>query len=134
MGKVNEETALGEVTAWLDKKKIFESSRDSQKESVDILVEAVMNGTLEYHADENEWTQNILVPNAEANTPVLQLRYRSRLNDNILRPYLKGVDSKDGDARLTAILAALTSTPKGIISALDSIDKKIGMSIAIFFL
>lgn len=130
MDKVSREQATEEVNGWLDKKKVYESTRESQKDSVDILVEAMMAGDLVLDEKTNEFTHNLLFPLDE----IKSLKYKSRLNDKMLRPHLQGVKSNDADGRLAAHTAALTSQPKAVIESLDSADKKIMMSIAVFFL
>ena len=128
--KVSREEALAEVTSWLDKKKVYDSTRESQKDSIDLLVEAMMNGDLTLDSTTNEFTHKLLFEEGD----VKELKYKSRLNDRMLKPYLNGVKANDADGRLLAHTAALTTQPKAILEALDSADKKIMMSIAVFFL
>jgi hypothetical protein len=139
MTKIAREIAEKEVTEWLDRKKISPSTRESREDSIDLLIDCVCEGTLVFNKNEqsNEIdgtiTHSLLFP-TDGEAPITSLKYRARLNDNILRPFLKGVAGNDGDGRLTAYVAALTNTAKGIISALDSGDKKISLAIAVFFL
>lgn len=128
--KVSLEKATDEVEGWLDKKKVYPSTRETQKDSIDLLVEAMMNGDLVLNDVTNEFTHKLLFPLED----VKELKYKSRLNDKMLRPYLQGVKSNDADGRLNAHVSALTATPKAVIENLDSADKKIMMSIAVFFL
>lgn len=128
--KVTRDAATIEITGWLDKKKIYESTREAQKDSVDLLIDAMVNGDLTLDQTTNELTHKLLFPLED----VKILKYRARLNDSILRPHLVGVKPSDADGRLLAHTAALTNEAKGILSQLDSADKKIMMSIAIFFL
>ncbi len=128
---VDKETATKEIESWLDKKKVYEVTRESQKDSIDILIEGIMNGDLSLDEKTNEFIHKLLVPDSAG---ITEMKYRARLNDAMLRPYLNGVKSGDADGRLLAYTAALTQQPKNILSALDTADKKIMMSIAIFFL
>lgn len=130
MKVITREAATVEVTGWLDKKKIYESTREAQKDSIELLIDAMVNGDLTLDENTNEFTHRLLFPISE----VTQLKYRARLNDTALRPHLLGVKASDADGRLLAHTAALTNQPKSILSELDSADKKIMMSIAIFFL
>lgn len=132
MNKVARELAETEVTKWLDTKKVFESVRETYKESVDLLIEAMQNGVLVYNESDNSFTHELLHP-LNNEQPVTELKYKGRLNDNDVRPYLKGVAAGDGDARLVSTIAALTGKAKGIISALDTSDRKITNAIATFF-
>lgn len=137
MEKITREVAELDILAWLDKKKVLQSTRETYKKSIDTLIDAVTEGILAYNHETGVLTHTLLFPlNAEKenSASVVKLEYRPRLNDNLLRPYLKGVAADDGDMRLNAHIAALTEKPRGIISLLDTGDKKIAESIAIFFL
>ncbi len=133
MSKVAREVAEAEVTLWLDKKKIFTSQREEQKASIEILIDAICEGVLVLEETTNCFTQTLLFP-LEGELPVKELKYKSRINDKIMQPHLVGVKPSDADGRLLALLAALTATPKGVLAAIDSSDKRIGTSIAVFFL
>jgi hypothetical protein len=130
MDKVSREQATQEVEQWLDRKKVYASTREAQKDSIETLIEAMMNGDLTLDEKTNELNHKLLFPLDE----VKELKYKSRLNDKMMRPHLQGVKSNDADGRLNALTACLTSQPKAVIENLDSADKRIMMSIAVFFL
>lgn len=129
---VTREQATLEVNSWLDKKKVYESTRESQKDSIELLIEAMVNGDLKLDPDFN-FIHKLLVPEV-LNGEVAELKYKLRLNDKMLKPYMNGVKSSDADGRLTAYISALTGQVKGILEGLDTADKKIALSIAVFFL
>lgn len=131
--KVTREQATIEVNSWLDKKKVYESTRESQKDSIDLLIEAMVSGDLTLNQDTNEFKHKLLFPENTSNE-IVDLTYKSRLNDKMLKPYLNGVSPKDAEGRLTAYVSALTTQPKGLLEGLDTADKKIMLSIAVFFL
>ena len=81
----------------------------------------------------NVITHNLNFPIGDGDE-VKKLEYRPRLNDRLLEPYLKGVKASDSDGRLTAYICALTQKASGIIKNIDSVDKKISIAIAVFFL
>lgn len=126
------EIASEEITAWLDFKKVFQSVRDAQKENIDLLVEAMMMGSLIRNTD-NTLEYKLAVP-LENERPVSKIRFAARLNDKMLSPHLKGVSASDGDARLQAIIAALSGEAKGVIASFDSVDKKVCLAVAVFFI
>jgi hypothetical protein len=130
MDKVSREKATEEINEWLDKKKVYPSTRETQKDSIDLLIEAMMAGDVTLDDKTNEFTVNLLFPLEEVKT----LKCKARLNDKMLRPHLNGVKPSDADGRLNAYISALVSQPKAVIENLDSADKKIIMSIAVFFL
>lgn len=127
---VSIEKATQEVEGWLDKKKVYPSVRESQKDSIDLLIEAIMQGDLTLDEKSGEFVHKLQFPLPE----LTELRYKARLNDKMLRPHLQGVKASDADGRFLALAAALTSQPKAVLEGLDSSDKKIMMSIGVFFL
>ncbi len=109
------------------------SQREAQKDSIEVLIDAICEGVLVLNETTNEFTQTLLFP-LEGEQPLKELKYRPRLNDKILQPYLVGVKPTDADGRLIALWAALTSTSKNVLTSIDSGDKRIATSIAVFFL
>lgn len=130
--KVTLEKAIEEIDGWLDKKKIFPSAREEYQPQIDILTEAISLGYLSLN-DKYEFKQELLFPLKEEQA-VIHLDYKSRLNDRMLEPYLKGTKSGDGDARIISYLACLTGQAKGIIKVLDTADRRITNAIVIFFI
>lgn len=131
--KVSLEVAQAEVTGWLDYLKITPGLRKSNADSIDTLVEAVSLGLVEVVEDAEKGThlkQNLQFPVGET----AQLTYKSRLNDFMLAPYLKGVKASDGDARILAYKAALTGQLSPTIQKLDSSDQRIVNAIVVFFI
>lgn len=133
MIRVSREVANRELESWLDFKKIFPNSREANADSIDLIEEMISEGVLSIDEETKEITHNLLFEIGEETT-INKLVYKARINDKMLNPYLKGVKSNDADGRLTAYIAALTSQHRGVISSMDSQDKKISMSIAVFFL
>lgn len=141
MSKIAREVAQEDVNSWLDKKKVFAATRERYEDHIETLIEAIMEGALILDAEAKdasgektfEFTHNLLWP-IKGEQPIETLKYKSRLNDKQLQPYLKGVKSDDADGRLLAHVAALTGTARGILVNLDSADKRISLAIAVFFL
>lgn len=128
------EVAEAEINQWLESKKVFPSTIESQKDSIEVLIDAMTMGNLVYGDEskpdaEKQFKHILLHPLGD----VTELVYKNRLNDRMLQPFLKGVDPRNSDERLNATIAALTDRARGIIAGLDSIDKKICNAIAIFF-
>lgn len=130
--KVALEKSIEEIEGWLDKKKIFPSAQEEYKPQIDILVEAISLGFLTLN-EKGEFKQELLFPLKEEQA-LTHLDYKSRLNDRMLEPHLKGSKAGDGDARIIAYLACLTGQAKGIIKALDTADRRITNAIVIFFI
>ncbi len=134
--KLSREVAEIEVEAWLDKKKVFQETRDKYKDYVDIIVEAIMNGVLVLD-DKGEFTQILLFPlggKGEGESSIESIKYRLRVNDKQVSPHMRGVKADDADGRLQALIAAITSQSKSVISNFDSADKRIATAIGIFFM
>lgn len=132
MAAIDKVTATGEVNKWLDFKKINDRKRESFKENIETLVDAVMDGSLVID-DKCNLVQTLKFP-TEGEAPVTKLEFKPRLKVETVQLHLQGVKASDGDARITAYIAALTSKPKKIIQALDTEDYSIGQAIAVFFL
>jgi hypothetical protein len=125
---VTREVAIVEIDNWLDQKKVYPSTRETCKADIDLLIDAMVAGDL--ILDNGSFKHKLLFP-LEG---LIELTYKPRLNDAMVKPHMQGVKNGDGDGRLAAHTAALTSQPKRIIESLDSADKKIMMSIMVFFL
>lgn len=133
MEKVTKEVAEQEVLAWLEKKKVLSVTIEANRENVEVLTGAVCEGVLELDQETWKWKHNLLVP-LDGEKPTKDLTYQPRLNDKMVRPYLQSVKPGDSIGHLNAYICALTGQPKEVIAAIDSVDKKISMAIAIFFL
>lgn len=138
--KISREQAEKEVNAWLDKKKVFQETRDRYKDHIEILIEAICNGVLVIDTSSFEITHELLFPltaNEDENVrdpkDLRTLTYRARINDNLVKPHLRGIKGDDADGRLNALLAALTDSSHGIINKIDSADKRIATAIGVFF-
>lgn len=129
---LSREAAKSEVDKWLDFKRYRESKREENKDSIEQLINAVSDGLLILNED-HSWTQKLIFPLGE-NSEVKTLKYKPRLNSKLTEPHLKGIKGTDIDARLIGIIAALTDTSKAVIANLDTEDKGIAQTIAVFFL
>lgn len=132
--KITKEIAQAEVESWLDKKKILPSTKELYSDYVDTMIDAVCEGILVLDPTTFVWKHKLMFNDLGGEETFLELSYRVRMNDKLMQPHMKGVKQGDADGRLNALVAALTDQPKGIIASLDTQDKKIAMSIAIFFL
>lgn len=130
MAKVTREVAEQEISDWLDFKKIFPSEREKHKESIDLLIDVMVDGVISIDDQTHEVIHKLIFPLES----VTELKYKPRINDKMVQPNLKGMDPKDIDMRLLAIAATAASQPKGLLAGLDSVDKKIMMANVVFFL
>ncbi len=130
--KVTREVAQSELDSWLDKKKVFQSKRESHQDHLDLMVEAMCEGCLVLKED-GKFVQTLLTPVGTDDNSIKTLEYQSRLNRKMVQPYLQGLKTNDGDGRVLAYLAALTGQPKNILNTLDSEDQRIADSIVVFF-
>lgn len=121
-----------EVNEWLDLKKVSAKKREASKDAIDTLIEAVEEGNLTLN-DDKTFTQKLKFP-TDGELSIKDLSYKSRLKVSTLHAALKGSKASDADERILAYVAALTTKPKAVITALDTEDYNICQSIAIFFL
>lgn len=131
--KVTREIATKEVEGWLDFKRIKNAQREANKDTIDLMIDCVMEGDLEINATTNEIVHNLNFPVGEGDA-IKKLTYRPRLNDSILEPFMKGVKPSDGFAISLAYIAALTNQTRGILGKLDTGDLRIARSIMVFFM
>jgi hypothetical protein len=134
MGKIPRDVAEAEIKAWLDKKKVFEETRERYKDHIEILIEGMCNAVISINQETFEITHALLFPTGDSGDGLKELKYKPRINDKALLPHMKGVKNDDVDMRLNALLAALTNESKAVICSLDSVDKRIATAIGIFFM
>lgn len=132
MSKIPKETATGEVTTWLDHKKVSENKRELQKDTIDTLVDAICDGLLVVRED--KILELTLKFPLDGEIPKKTLEFKPRINAGTVQKHLQGVKASDIDGRLTAYICALTGEPKSVIGKLDTEDVGIANAIAVFFL
>ena len=131
--KVSAEVAKLEIEKWLDHKKVSERKRESNKESIELLQDAIADGCLALNEVDFTLTQFLKVPIvSEKNTE--KLIYAPRITVGKVYNHLQGLKPTDADGRLHAYAAALTSNPKELIKNLDLADYDIVTAIVVFFL
>lgn len=128
---ITHEVAQSEVNGWLDKKKVYESTREAYKDQIDILVEGIQRGDLAIN-DKSEFVHTLLFPDTTSGD-VKVITYKSRITDQMLRPHKQGLKLTDSEGLWLAYAACLSGQPKNIMSALDSADKKLANAIITFF-
>jgi len=133
MAKITKEQAEIEITQWLDEKKVFEETRETFRQHIGVLNEAMVNGVLLIN-ENGLFEHTLLFPMGEGQNALTKLTYRKRISDSETLPYMKGVKSDDGDRRVNALLAALTDSTNRIIEKLESGDKRIASAIGVFFM
>ena len=128
MEKITTEQAEFEVEQWLDFKKISQRKRANNKENIEILVSAIVDGQL--ILKENQFVQKLLFPVNE----ITELKYVARITVKQVRLQMQGVKSNDLNGMILGYACALTGQVKNVLDALDTEDYAILQSIAIFFL
>ena len=132
MNTVNAHTALIDINKWLDYKRIKPNKRENYTDQIEALTAAIEDGSLVLN-DDYTLTLKLEVP-TEGEPGISQLKFAPRLTVGQIHAQMNGVKSTDADARLIAMVAALTSMPKGVINKLDTGDYGICQNIALFFL
>ena len=133
MDKVDRDIATSEVNDWLTYKKLTAEVKEKYKDQVELLVDAVVSGSLILKDDTHEFVHTLAFPIGEGDA-ITSLTYRARLNDKLIAPFLKGVKMDDIDGRMNGLVAALTKQNRGIIESMDTTDKRIANAIGIFFM
>lgn len=130
--KVDIEVAEKDMSTWLDAKRITESGKETYKDQIETITNAIMDGILSLN-DDNSFTHNLLF-HIEGDSPISTLEYKSRLKVSTVHSHLKGIKPGDADARICAYVGALTSNPSAVIKGLDTQDYSIAQAISVFFL
>lgn len=132
MSKVTREVAEKEVNDWLDYKKVGSQKRESNKDQIDVLIDAICEGALVLKADTKEFVHTLKFA-TEGEQPITELTYKPRLSYSQVKGHLHNVKPSDADGRFIAYMAALTGKPKLVFEKLDSVDLSIAQSITLFF-
>lgn len=133
MGLVNKEVANSEVCKWLDFKKVSEKKRESKKEYIETIVDAISEGDLELKSDGMILIQKLKFP-GDKQGAVTVLEYQPRIKVNEIQSQMIGVKATDPQSLLSAYVSALTKQPKAAIVAMDTEDWEIAQAIASFFI
>jgi hypothetical protein len=133
MGKIVKEVAENEINSWLDYKKVSPGKRESYKDQIELLVDAVGEGFLTLNPETKVLTQTLSSPIGK-DEAVKTLDYKPRLKVSSVHNHLKGVKATDADGRILANVCALTSTNSELIKELYTEDYSISQAIALFFL
>lgn len=133
MSKVNRETAEKEIEQWLDFKKVGARKRESNKEFIEALIDAIVDGVLVIKSDTKVIVHNLKFP-TDGEQPLTTLEYKPRISYSQVKGHLTNVKAGDGDGRFAAYMAALTGQPKAMFEKLDSEDYTIAQAISLFFI
>ncbi len=133
--KVTRKVAELEVTKWLDYKKVKDKKRENLQDQIDIMVDAIIDGSLVLDQD-FKFTHTLSFPieNANGEVTVKSLTYKPRLSVQEITSRMKGIKSNDPDARVVGYVAALTDKPRAVLTDLDTEDNAIAQAFALFFL
>lgn len=132
MEKITKETAIKEVDSWLDYKKVNEKKRETYRDHIETLVDAVCDGSVIIRED-SVIVHELKFP-IEGELPINKLEYKPRVKVQTVHLHMQGVKQNDADGRVCAYVAAISSKPKEVIKALDTEDYSISQAVAIFFM
>ena len=127
---VSRDVAMIEVEKWLDNKKLSDKKRETNKDSIDALIEGIEDGILSIDESDFSIKMNLDFPVGDLKT----LTFKARLSVGELHKYLNGVKSTDGDGRILAYVCALTGQNSGLIKMMFLEDYSVASNIAYFFL
>ena len=134
--KMTIERATQEINEWLDYKKISPKKRETHKDSIETLVDALQCGTIVIKEDKtivHKLLFPITVgPNEEVTTS--EITYQPRIRVEALNLRLKGISSNDVNGRLMGYVYAITKQPTNSLNGIDTEDLSIATAIATFFI
>lgn len=133
MEKLSYEIASGEVSAWLNRKKIPQHKRDKHKDAVESLEEAVASGQMVIdESGQIKYSLQFPVKDNEGDE-ITELSFKPRLTAESIAVRMKNVEPGDIDRRIMAYVQALTGKSSQIIGQLDTVDLTVCQHIASFF-
>lgn len=133
MNVIPTEQAQEEVNNWLDHKKVSAGKREKQKPHIEVLVDAICDGTLKLDPDFS-FTHTLKFPVGEGAEALKQIKYKPRITHGEVHVYLQKCKSDDAHGQVMAYIQALTKQPKDLLSRLDSEDHAIAQGFAVFFI
>lgn len=129
---VARDVASKDIEKWLDYKKVSDRKRTANKESIEVLIDAVEDGILVLNEDYT-LTHKLKFP-IENEIPVTELVYIPRLKVSTVHNKLKGISATSPDERVLAYASALTGKVTNIIKDLETEDYSLVQSVVLFFL
>jgi hypothetical protein len=129
---VARDVATADIERWLDARRMKQAKRNANKDQIDGLIEAVMDGELEVN-DQNELVQILAFPfEADGGRGFDQLVYKNRLKPKDVD--FRGGKQDDANHIILCYASALTGKTKPILQELETSDFRLIRSIASFFL
>jgi hypothetical protein len=131
--KICREVAEQEVGSWLDFKKVKDKKREDNKDNIDALVEAVMDGIVTITEDKTI-IQRLSVPIGANSEAITQISFKPRLKVSTVRVCTQGIKSTDTIGIAGGYVSAATGVDRNVINTMDMEDFSVSQSIVIFFL
>lgn len=133
--KITREAAIKDFEKWLNYKKIKGRKRSSNEDQEEILIDAIIDGSLRVDKDFNLiYDLGFSIENDKGEVTISNFIFKPRIKVYELNSKLKGVKSNDADGRIVAYISAITNQNSGIIKNLDTEDYNICQSIIMYFL
>ena len=129
MSQVSREVAENEVNRWLDHKRVKESKRERNREAIEGIVEAVMDGT--FTIDDECVITHKLSFGLGNDEVIKELKYIPRLTVGRIGEYTK--TAKTNDERVRGYIAALAGVANGIVATMETEDYSVAGNVVIFF-
>ena len=128
MEKVNRDVAVQEINKWLDVRKVPEKRREELSGTVDVLVDAVVSGSL--IVDKATGGLELTVESIDDK----KLKFKPRIRAKELRVRVSKLSSaEDAMGMQIAYASALTDVTMAVLENLDMDEFKIVGAIVVFF-
>jgi hypothetical protein len=119
-----------EVNEWLDFKRVNAAKRESSKDDIKNIVDAVEAGHLVLNSEDRTFKYTLLFPIGE----VKEFTIQPRVNAGKVQAAMFGVKTDDLYGMFSAYISALTTVQKEVLKKLDSEDYNLLRRIAGFFM
>ena len=126
--KVNIDVAEKEVSALLDKKKIFPKQRERLQPAIEAVTEAVTYGFVKIETD-GKITQTLLEPIGD----ITELIYAARMEPFTINKAIQTLKADNQTNRNLIYITSYTGQLQATINKLEPSDRNIADCIALFF-
>lgn len=128
---VSREMASNEVHGWLKARKIRQRRINDYEESIEEIIDAVVDGEITFDGDNLIFH---LTDGVGDQQDIKKLTFKPRITVQNIRQRLKKVPSGDVDGRVMAYVGSATNTSKNVLEQISSTDWSLIQTIAVFFM
>lgn len=129
---IAKDIAEKEVNDWLTRIDFSEGQRKDFEANINIMVNAVQNGTVSIDPKTNDVTQKLKRPFGKEEK-ITQLKFKTDISVSEINQYKKGIDHDSDNRNTIAYICASTGNLASIIEQMNARDFNVSTAIVLFF-